>query len=167
MFNAKNSPLKGAVHIENGKVVTLCIYKSYLALGEGFYCGNNENEKMEVSVIKDNSQQLHFSIRYANYDSGQNESAQFIWSQTEQEFVLEEAVNNSIHISVQCEEDGLLVELLSGRESISMKLEKTEWLNLTNVILAVKEYFEEGNYSEFDESLNYEFPVTGDRKSVV
>jgi len=161
IFNDENSPLKGAVHIENGKVVTLCTYKSYLVLEEGFYRGDNGNEQMEVSIIKDNSQQLHISIRYANYDKGQNETAQFIWSQTKQEFVLEEAENNSIHISVQQEEDCLLVKLLSGRESISMKLKKTEWLNLTNVILAVKEYFRQGNYSELDESLNYEFPVTG------
>lgn len=161
IFNDENSPLKDAVHIENGKVVTLCTYKSYLALEEGFYRGDNGNEQMEVSIIKDNSQQLHFSIRYANYDKDQNETAQFIWSQTKQEFVLEEAENNSIHISVQQEKDCLLVKLLSGRESISMNLKKTEWLNLTNVILAVKEYFRQGNYSELDESLNYEFPVTG------
>lgn len=161
IFNEITSPLKGAVHIENGKVVTVCLYKSYLALEEGFYYCNNGNEQMEVSIIKDNSQQLHFSIRYANYDKGQNKLAQFIWSQDKKKFVLEKPDDNFLHVSVQWEEDGLLVELLSGRKFISMKLEKVGGLNLTNIVLAIKEFFKQGNYSELNEFLDYEFPVTG------
>lgn len=137
IFNDENSPLKDTIHIENGKVVTLCTYKSYLALEEGFYRGDNGNEQMETSIIKDNSQQFHLSISYDNYDNGESERARFIWSQLKQEFVLEEAADDSLYISVQWEEDGLFVELLSGSKFVLMKLEKTEWLDLTNVVLAV------------------------------
>lgn len=54
-----------------------------------------------------------------------------------------------------------MVELFSGKEVVLMELEKIGWLNLTNIILAVKEYFRQGDYSELDKYLDYEFPVTG------
>lgn len=161
VFDAENSPLKGVVHIENGKVVTLCIYKSYLVLEEGDYYAARGNEQMEVSIIKDNKQQLHCSIRYGNHDKNRSENAQFVWSQDKRDFVMEESEDSSIHISLQGEKDSLLVELFLGREFISMRLEKTQWLNVTNVVLAIKEYFKQENFGELDEFLNYEFPVSG------
>lgn len=161
IFDGENSPLKDIIHIENGKVVKLCTYKSYLTLEEGYYYRANENEKMEVSIIKDSSGQLHFSINYVDYDNDKREEAQFIWNQSKRDFVLEQSENKYINISVQCEEESLLIEFLSGKEVISMELEKMGWLNLTNIILAVKEYFRQGDYSKLDKYLDYEFPVTG------
>lgn len=110
-------------------------------LEEGDYYAARGNEQMEVSIIKDNKQRLHCSIRYGNYDKNRNETAQFVWNQDKRDFVMEESEDSSIHISVQGEKDGLLVELFLGREFISMRFEKTQWLNVTNVVLAIKEYF--------------------------
>lgn len=135
---------------------------SEFVLGEGFYYGTNDTIQMHLSAIKDNEDHLHLSIEYRDSLENIDGLVQFTWDEYQRGFVVEKPEMISASVAMESYGEGkVAVSLFVKDKYIFAEVEKKNWLNVTNTILAVKEYFRQGAYSTMDDSLDYEFPVTG------
>lgn len=132
---------------------------------EGYYRGTDGGTgAAELSAIRQEELSVAVKFRPEGQESGAYSIAVFQWKEEQGTYVQTDSRPEAAYdLRTEKQGDGLQVTLAEagGEEILAQTVYKDAGENVTNVILAVKRYFEEAEHSAVDTAKEYTFPVHG------
>ncbi|MGN0398998.1 MAG: hypothetical protein ACI4EO_02605 [Blautia sp.] len=132
-------------------------WKNVRNLKEGHYVGENEECFVSVDVLKDSKDICHLTVNYNTKDFSESKRYDLVWNQEIYNFTQGESNSKAAEISINLNESGLDFAINDSNIAFSMTLEKDDSFNLANTVLAVKEFFAQGNYTNLEYSDKYDY----------
>lgn len=164
--NLENTYYKKIKTKKKGKNTSLSFVTNFVTksengkeLEEGYYTNPTY---IEASVLKDKEEVTFLSLFINEYNDIKNLFLRFVWRNGEFQQI-ESSDGRQYKVSCSLNEDGirLMFKKVGEKYDTVYDMKKEKWFNVTNTILAVKNYFKEKRYYNLDDTIEYAFPTDG------